>query len=280
MANNDRELSTAGKRYKVLTYDQYMARGRQVKAFIDMNPALDKTVMPLGQSRTKNSEYSNIRDGYDRKDNEVESCKTCDEPENRENYTDALPFTEVGLSNEIIIVRRCWVTRNKGRKSEFNHSFYNAEFGVIIIDDMRSGATEGKAIRSTIPASELTWQSWKEIAGEANKKNLKMCFQHRIANEGTMSIIEQGYAKQTPPLHQLAEGHFFMGGGDSKKQEVFLALLGSDNARPTEYMLKDHFNEIGQKKIQQISIFPYDNDNSYVGWNMVISIGKDSENPV
>lgn len=56
MENNDRELSTAGKRYKVLTYDQYMARGRQVKAFIDMNPALDKTVMPLGQSRTKNSE--------------------------------------------------------------------------------------------------------------------------------------------------------------------------------------------------------------------------------
>jgi len=116
------------------------------------------------------------------------------------------------------------------------------------------------------------------VAGD-KKENLKYSFMHNIQNLGTRSVIREAYRRQEPPLDGMAIGEFTMDPHNLQKQLAFLALLGTDNARPIEYMLKDHFVAAGRKKIQKITVFPHKRDETMsvvMGWNMVLEIGRDA----
>jgi hypothetical protein len=107
--------------------------------------------------------------------------------------------------------------------------------------------------------------------------NLRFNFQHDIQNEGTKSIIREAYLRHIPRLDEMVVGDFAMDGAKPKKETAFLALLGSDNARPIEYMLKDHFNDAGKKKIHRILVLPFQEsagDHLEVGTTWTLLSGK------
>jgi hypothetical protein len=193
-----------------------------------------------------------------------------------------LPFTDFNIPKGNKFAQRKWrvkTSENPDDAAHVNDSYYNADLGVIVTASMYS-KDDGwpKDAPEKNPASEITWKSWAEVAGETKIENLEFNFQVNIKNWGTESVIIEAYKRQGPPLDALATGSFSMS-GRKEEQEAFLALLGTDNTRPIEYMLKDHFTQVGQKKIQKIWVYPFQRDEMKpveIGWNMVLEIGRDT----
>lgn len=104
-----------------------------------------------------------------------------------------------------------------------------------------------------------------------------MNLQRGIKNAGTLGTIKTASSRHRPPLNPeaLAVGKTSANDASPEAREAFTALLGTDNARPIEYMLIDHFHEAGQKKIQRISTLPYENNGKFE-WDMVLVIGNDA----
>jgi hypothetical protein len=106
---------------------------------------------------------------------------------------------------------------------------------------------------------------------------LRLILRENVQSRGTRFVIEEAYRKQKPPLDHSKNATFAMDPVNSERQSAFLALLGTDNARPMEYMLKDHFDDTGQKKIQEIRVFPWKDGLNDLDWHMALIVDKDTE---
>jgi hypothetical protein len=239
---------------KILTYEQYQTRGRQVKALIDANPIRDKIVKPRGLLPVdKRTESASILDGYTLE----HYCKNHLFDENNRDEWLPLSFLRIPYNTQFIMMQ--WWTKTPAPRGSteyprnVNKSYYNADHGIIIMASMyakHDGWPTGAPEKNC--ASEITWQSWKEVAGRGSA-NLKFVIQENIQNQGTLKVIEEAYRSQIPPLGK--PNAIFGLNGNQAERDAFFALLGTDNARPVEYMLKDHFVEVGRKKIQKIRLF-------------------------
>jgi len=143
-------LSTGGNRWKTLTYEQYIQRGQSVKASIDANPITDKIVMQKGQRPTdKTRKNACLFDGYSLE--QSESGETYFERQGHD-----LPFQDYDFPSGTKFTLMKWNTRQRARVdpnsldehgqpivqtctcTEVNHSYYNADLGVIVTASMFS----------------------------------------------------------------------------------------------------------------------------------------------
>jgi len=264
------------KRYDVLSYEEYKNRGRQIKALTDAIPTKDKIVMPRGQLPTnKDIECTSLSEGY-----------SCQEEPIYFTYDvkkiERLPFPAFNIPSGTGFVELRWEAKMRANSQPTDHdprkdlpqyvnvAAYNAKEGSIVMSFLSAnydGWPDDAPQKNY--CSEITWQSWKKIAG-SDCGNLKLVFQEDIQSEGTRKVIEETYEK-----HKIGvmENTTFCRNGKGPEQEAFLALLGTDNARPVEYMLKDHFVAVGRKKIQRIRVFPYHYPGTQRSWHMVFEIG-------
>jgi hypothetical protein len=263
-------------------YGEYENRGRLIKALIDANPTKDKILRPPGKlPKDKNIEFANLSDGYNH------ATQTIFFPCDTHNK-DRLPFSYFNLPPNTEFVQLKWYDRMKANvrpgepdfrliSAYVNIAAYNAKEGAIVMSFLSAkndGWPDDAPQRNY--CSEITWQSWKKVAG-SGCAILKLVFQDNVQNQGTREVIEAAYKQQNPL--QGAPGTFSMKGSQAE-QRAFLALLGTDNVRPTEYMLIDHFEEMGKKKIQRIHVFPYQGFGIQRSWHMVLEVGSDAESLV
>jgi hypothetical protein len=173
MERDLRGKSTAGDQNKVLEYEQYVNRGRQVKASIDANHTKDKIVKRPGELPTdKATESADLEDGYIRV-----AYETGENFHDAERYRALLAqHAIVNIPGDTKFVRMEWNTRKQVDQPEedgnpypllVNESYYNADEEIIITEYMHSNHDGWpKEAAEKNPASEITWQSWKMVAGK------------------------------------------------------------------------------------------------------------------
>lgn len=75
-----------------------------------------------------------------------------------------------------------------------------------------------------------------------------MVVQQNAKNVGTRKMIKDAYTSKGLDFKKDT-GDWAMDSKDGARQQVFLALLGSDNGRPTEYMLTDFHSSLGDSNL-------------------------------
>ncbi|KAF7948941.1 hypothetical protein EAE96_008120 [Botrytis aclada] len=152
-----------------------------------------------------------------------------------------------------------WDSKNlkEGRESTtVNYGGYNAKKGTIVVDDIEA-SNDAMTGANRLQSCSITYQSWNQVAGPHNVGKLKMAIQKNVKNLGTRQIAKDAYTRKGLDFKKDT-GDWAMDPADNTRQQAFLALLGSDNGRPTEYMLTDFHNTLGDKTVMRILTYPYD----------------------
>ncbi|TGO51473.1 hypothetical protein BOTNAR_0355g00140 [Botryotinia narcissicola] len=198
---------------------------------------------------------------------------------------DTFKEPELELSGEphFTVLNRDGVELGAGREyRNINHRGYNADEGIIVVDDVEAAndnlaSSDPKRLQS----SSITYQTWSRIAGPSGKiGGLKMVVQQNVKNLGTRKMIRDAYTSRGLDFKKDT-GDWTIDPKDDARQQAFLALLGSDNGRPTGYMLTDFHNSLGDKKVTRILTYQFEGDedeievNDGLGWwHMVLIVGN------
>ena len=143
-----------------------------------------------------------------------------------------------------------------------NQCSYLKETKTIIVGASWRSADTQDAQR--LSWSELTFQRWNEIAGDATK-DLKYVIRQYVTNQGTKATMKLAHEKLNFDLNK--EGIFYPSDRGSDMDKAFQALAGTDNAKGVFYMLGDHHEAFGDLKVVRIHTWPTQ------------TIGKDAHNP-
>ncbi|TGO46323.1 hypothetical protein BCON_0331g00070 [Botryotinia convoluta] len=198
---------------------------------------------------------------------------------------DTFKGPELGLSGEPSFTVLNWdsVKLKAGREyRNVNHGAYNADEGIIVVDDVEAAndnlaSSDPKRLQS----SSITYQTWLQIAGPSGKiGGLKMVIQQNVKNVGTRKMIKDAYTSKGLDFKKDT-GDWAMDPKDDARQQAFLALLGSDNGRSTEYMLTDFHNSLGDKKVTRILTYQFEGDEDEIEvhdglgwWHMGLIVGN------
>jgi hypothetical protein len=248
-------LSTSDDPNKVLPYSDYQTRG------VDASDKLDQAIANKSPDKGSNS-----HDGYD----EAESTETL------QGISNVLTEPGVGLNTDTVFRRMKLTSKNTPDPTKPKHATYDADYniagGSIVVHGMDKGDdTWPKGNPERVRTSDLMAQVYRGFGG--NIRDLRVVIQDSVLNPGTIEILETIY-KDMGDAQNLVIGDFkrpAAGATDSQAQ-AFNALLGSDNVRPTVYMLTDHHGEAGDKRVQQIFTFPPDLGDGHT-WNIAIILG-------
>ena len=149
---------------------------------------------------------------------------------------------------------------------------YNTGRGVIVVNDMDKREDAWPTDNpNNVKISDMMAQVYRQFGG--NLKDLRFVIQNSILNQGTLHILETIYQDMGTTKYDTV-GIFSRPavGATDHEAQAFNALLGSDNVRPTVYMLTDHHGEAGGKRVQRILTFPPGTTDNFV-WHMAIILG-------
>lgn len=93
--------------------------------------------------------------------------------------------------------------------------------------------------------SDQAYQLWSSDPNHAPK--LDLVIQRNIHNDDTNNAITQFHAAKGIKDNQP--------GSWAQGTDEYNALLGSDNGRPVAYMLQDHHQALGNKKVTSITTY-------------------------
>jgi hypothetical protein len=131
-------------------------------------------------------------------------------------------------------------------------------------DPYRPVDEDGKAVpyagdkngnKQGMRSSEMMFQNWKGVAGEGTSQ-LQWVIRQKVTNEGGMRVIDRAYKdlnldpKQGSVTIKKEDLE-----NDPAKKSLYLAIAGTDNARSTFQMVKDHHAELGNVKGIDITIW-------------------------
>ncbi|THV46359.1 hypothetical protein BGAL_0393g00120 [Botrytis galanthina] len=287
----------------ILTPTQYKTRGDTVQKNLNdaiTKRAASKTVQPAGTDPVPgDGSVTNVFDGYDLCNLagfKTEGAKTgilvINERKVYEdlegtfakpelNIPSGTTFTE--MQNVIISPtekQKDWFSAEETpntQSSIVNWGGHNTDKGIIVVDDVDSrkdfhGPTDPKKLSS----SSITYQSFQAIAG-SKFGGLKIISQKNVQNPGTRKMIADAYTSQNLNVDSDT-GDWAMDANNSAMEKTFLTLLGTDNGRPTTYMLTDFHDSLGNKKGTRILTYPYKGCEEEVKdglgcWHMVLMIG-------
>ncbi|TGO19806.1 hypothetical protein BTUL_0002g00510 [Botrytis tulipae] len=261
----------------ILTPTQYKKRGDTVQKNLNdamTKRAASKTVQPAGTDPVPGCKIKGAKPGIS-VTNERKVYEDLEgifeKPEL--NIPSDTSFTEMQKQKD-------WFSAGENPNTQsliVNWGGYNADKGIIVVDDVDSrndfrGPTDPKRLSS----SSITYQSFQAIAG-SKVGGLKIVVQKNVQNPGTRKMIADAYTSQNLNI-DLDTGDWAMDANNSAKEKTFLTLLGTDNGRPTTYMLTDFHDSLGNKKVTRILTYPYKGCEEEVkdglgGWHMVLMIG-------
>ncbi|KAF7956123.1 hypothetical protein EAE96_005043 [Botrytis aclada] len=250
--------------------------------------AASKTVQPAGTDPVPgDGSLANVFDGYDLCNLEgfkIEGAKAGVSVTNERKMYEDLEGTfakpELNIPSDTSFTEMYWFSAEENpntQSSIVNWGGYNADKGIIVVDDVDSrndfrGPTDPKKLSS----SSITYQSFQAIAG-SKVSGLKIVVQKNVQNPGTRKMIADAYTSQNLNIGSDT-GDWAMDANNSAKEKTFLTLLGTDNGRPTTYMLTDFHDPLGNKKVTRILTYPYKGCEEEVKdglgcWHMVLMIG-------
>ncbi|KAI9794612.1 MAG: hypothetical protein M1816_004499 [Peltula sp. TS41687] len=158
--------------------------------------------------------------------------------------------------------------RNPGARQDILRASFSRKEGTIVAEWKYSkdyDATPNTGNRR-LPQSELMYQQWKDLPGNGQ---LKFVIQKEVANEESQKVIARAYT--TTGKNSRQPTTYAPNGADQKETDAFYALLGTDNSRPTAYMMTDHNKALGGARVTKIHIYPADDE--LLSPNMVLEIG-------
>ena len=89
--------------------------------------------------------------------------------------------------------------------------------------------------------SDQCFQAWEK---EGGTNGLTTLVQYKVVNEAAKDAIIRGHRDRGKPLSRAQTW--------GPEDDTYKALTGSDNGRPFIYLLKDHHNALGDKKVTEI----------------------------
>ncbi|KAJ5907388.1 hypothetical protein N7495_000070 [Penicillium taxi] len=137
---------------------------------------------------------------------------------------------------------------------------YAPDNGLIIADDSKSPASMSQdCLVDPLPKlqrwSDVSFLTWEEICRQKQKsvQGLKYIIQNWIENETTESILRRalGEPSNFNDWKKYQDGIIL---DNENSPNAFAAVLGSPNGAGTAWMLIQHRNQLGPKKIFQITV--------------------------
>jgi hypothetical protein len=183
-----------------------------------------------------------------------------------DNFPELKVFTKEDLGFEITPTSKVKETRINNHDDPEDAGWYivrgtHSEDGKFMVhqdafkenDDFAKAAAAGTAKdpQKRVPANEMSYQSFKSVAGP-NSKNMQAQFLTNIYNPGMWRIIQESYKARGIPLNTKATWT-----AKDNPQE-FNRFTGSDNANGKIQALQNHHDDMGNKNLVKIVTVPRD----------------------
>jgi len=276
----DGNPSTGGNKNKVLTFDQYRAKGETTNGVLTTairDNTADATRRPEGGATDRTlGTYADIKDGYsgpvDREQKDLSDLQSAYDAVNvidpAADFSTATRYDRVTIKSKM----------NDVESGIVNEGAYNRDKGAIVaLWNFQENDHWPVSDPHRLPWSELTWQTWEKIAKPQrfarnnDVPNLKYIFRRDVQNDGTTATVQK--AHETNGLSMNERGEFEVDNTNVAKSDAFYALLGTDNVKGVAFMLKDHHVELGNKVIKKIITIPKGSPGSGNKLSLVIVLG-------
>lgn len=172
-----------------------------------------------------------------------------EDPAKTVDVTEAGPaglFKAIGLSPKAEYTRLTEFT-DKNNKPVHQCSYNKDQKSIIADSNFRK--KDNNPPEEQLLWSELTFQRWKEIAGD-DVAQLKFVIRQHIVNKGSVNTLEEAYNKLGIPPNKKAE--FYPSSDNPAMDNAFRTLAGTDNAKGVFYMMADHHRELQNLKVVKI----------------------------
>ncbi|KAI9883829.1 MAG: hypothetical protein M1823_004383 [Watsoniomyces obsoletus] len=126
-----------------------------------------------------------------------------------------------------------------------------------------------------LPNSELLYQAWRDMVGEANVGQLKYVVQQPIINTGSLLTLRDAHQAKGIPMDHPATFTPDDTEFDALLGDVWHGLLGTRNAKPVSHMLTDHHRALGDLKIVAVHTYALNPLDRPKG-SMIIELGRSS----
>jgi len=240
---------------------------------------VDGKLLKAIKDKDKDVELKPLKDNYEERDPKVGQVIG-----SAEDLVD--PFKEIRLDYE---KEKCssesiYIKEGPVDKGVVVAGKYYDEKGVIVGED-RFSENDKNPKEKKMKSSDIVFLIWKKFAGHRNKNgssrygmrdqvNELMNFVGRnILSRSTVETMITAQEKTKQPKDQL--GHFNRDSKDPER-EAFYALLGTDSLSSYNYMLKDHHEALGDKRIAEIFTYPrtYDSAKNPNGRKKISMVAK------
>lgn len=128
---------------------------------------------------------------------------------------------------------------------------YNPELKLMFnIEAFRSRDKYKNEESTRLPISELRWQSWVKASTDqgTDPKDLQYFILHNITGENGKAITNRIFEQKgiSDGQRKIVEIN------PTDADDYWTAMIGTDNIKGLLYMLADHHNVLGDKKVQRI----------------------------
>ncbi|KAI9715894.1 MAG: hypothetical protein M1812_005714 [Candelaria pacifica] len=252
---------------------------KDYKGLAKKGKEVDDELLKAIKDKVKDVVLKPLEDNYEERDPEVSKIIT-----GAEDLVD--DFKEIGLDYEKAKYSSVRVFSKEGpvNKGVVVAGKYYDQNGVIVGED-RFSANDKNAKDKKMKSSDIVFLIWKMFAGHRNKNgSLKrgmtddvdklMDFIGRnILSRSTVETMVKAQENTKQPKDHV--GHFKRDSKDAEL-EAFYALLGTDSLSSYNYMLKDHHEALGNKRIKEIFTYPrtYDSAKNPKGRKKISMVAK------
>lgn len=142
---------------------------------------------------------------------------------------------------------------SKNQKSIFAQSRYASYDKDPPPEDMigTPGWKKGDPIPPRLPAGEILWQQYKDVAGDTAGE-LRFIVIHPVANENTNRVITEAHVAKKIPDNQKGTFTTADSNWDTLLGDIWHTFLGTDNVKGVPFITADHHNELGDKVVAKI----------------------------
>lgn len=176
--------------------------------------------------------------------------------------------------------------RTQPTDAQYTNNFYSAD-GVIVGEfnygprhqieiEYTSKKREWDPVTDHAPRlqqlSDVWFLTWQRITDQTQCKGLRYVVQHNVVNEVTNSVLASVLQNNWP--EEIKDGRAPGGAGKTIKRgdDGFAALLGTNNLWGVPWMLIQRQNELGKKRVKQITAWTEHPDVSFYQPNMIVEL--------
>ncbi|PGH00840.1 hypothetical protein AJ79_08092 [Helicocarpus griseus UAMH5409] len=220
---------------KVLSWDQYKRSGQKaLKALEDA----------ISQKKPDRSEGHSYKNDYQVKDDDTNLAK------------DAIPEDFQQFINNFKRNGKYYhkSVTSHGSNAIVNEASFSKEQKTFVMEQAFRDNDKKKDDKDRLLWSQLTWQLWEEVAGEA-AGSLERVIRYNIVNKGTNKMIAEAVKKIGSDFDCEELHEFHPSSSNRDMDEAFTVLAGTDNIKGVIYLFADNHNKLGHKKLKKIRTF-------------------------